>query len=283
MALLISGQINTNTHWGSKWYEFNPARKFTDWQGTNSQWKLQYGGWACHSLTLVNLYDEHTKFRNRWSASNCGFDLARYLGTTVYLQQHKTMDYIVYIDEEYSSTMDFLRQGSMHPMIMLTHPKTILIKSRERAGPRRTRKVWVPRPSWWENGWVFTTIMCKKGMFIFYAAFVDLDHPWVEPYIGSDGGTDENSAKWWNKTDWKDKWDTNQKIEFNATNQPDVQSLTDDLKAINRGPFMLRALDVNKQSIEQVTFFYKSKWRWGGNNITLKTICDPTKFPVPPL
>lgn len=282
MAGLIMGTpVQTTDHgFGDKWAHFNPARRFTV-VGDGSQ--LQLGGWTVGHLSLSALYEEHKAFKNRWSTSNCGFDLARYMGTTMYLQQHSKYDYIAFFDEEYETTEEFMKgTASLHPMLMLTHPKTILVKSRERAGPRRSRRVFIPRPSWWDNGWSFAKDIAQKGLFIYYFSFIDLEWPWLDPYLKEDdrSGSTNQKKRWWPNNNWKTKFDDFQQKQFATTT--DVTMSSQDMETLNYGPFMLRMHDAQAQNfVAQITFFYKSKWYWGGNNLTFKTICDPKKTLLP--
>lgn len=243
----------------------------------NNQFKVQFGAWTTGHFSLTNLYSEHMQFRNRWSASNCGFDLARYLGTMFYLEQHAELDYIVFIDPEYETTASFLRQATFHPIAMITHPQTVLIKSRKRAGPRRARKIWIPRPAWWDSGWTFTKEIAQKGMFIYFFMFIDLDHPWIDSHLDVEinSGADNDGVIWWKKMDWKTEWD---KYVEKTVKTDDVDKV-DSVKACY-GPLMLRERDLQEyKNNEQVTAFYKSYWMWGGRNLTIKKVCDPTKDP----
>lgn len=267
-AGLILGQGVANVHFSTKDNEFNPTRRFISLTNQN----LQTGGWAVGNFSLKGLYDEHKNWRNRWSNTNCGFDMVQYLYTTVYLEQHKTMDYIAYFDEEYQSTEEFLKTSSIHPLLMITHPKTILIKSRDRAGPRRARKIHIPRPSWWEYGWRFSTEVCNKGMFLYYFAFIDLDWPWAVKTTSTNdwNATAGSGSSWWKGDGWKKKYDDAVKQSFQQGGGDNA-----DHKIANVGPLLPRAPDSNTEPNKQITFFYKSKWKWGGNNLTVKAVCDP--------
>nr|AHN14897.1 ORF1 [Rodent Torque teno virus 1] len=235
--------------------------------------ELWMGTWSVGMVSLTMLYGEHKNFRNRWSNSNCGFDMVEYRGTTVYLEQHSTVDYIAFFDEEYRTIESFAQQATLHPFIMLTHPKTILIKSRQRAGPRRARKVFVPRPSWWDSGWKFSKDVCNKGVFVWYIAAVDLEHLWCDCYI-----TDRTAwaeAKWWKDMKWKEDFDTYVRTA--------VQTIGTDWnkdnykKTIAHGPTMISIKDFQTDKNNwQITWFYKSYWRFGGNNLTLRKICNPS-------
>nr|ATX61881.1 putative ORF1 [Torque teno calomys tener virus] len=263
--LILGNELaNANTY-QSVWHGFNPVRRFGIWGNNNSN--VQLGGWVVGHFSLQMLYYEHKDWKNRWSNTNCGWDLVQYYGTTLFLEQHKDQDYIVFLDPEYQSTEEFLKTTSIHPLLMITHPNTILIKSRERAGPRRARKVFLPRPSWWDSGWSFSTDICKKGIFLFYVCFIDLDWPWLDNYIEDHK---KEKAKWWKDNKWKEEFDKYVKDNFMMPTQD-----TDIHETLNMGPFWPRPVDVNNSKNLQLVFFYKSYWRWGGNNLTVKAVCDP--------
>lgn len=227
------------------------------------------GTWGIGMTTLKILYQEHQQYRNRWSSTNCGFDLVKYKGTTVYLDQHATVDYLAFFDTEFVSLQAFTHQATLHPLSLITHPQAILVKSRQRAGPRRARKVWLPRPAWWDNGWRESKEACNSGMFAWYVTAVDLDNPWLDYFINDD--QDWTKHMWWKDTKWKEEYDKYVREQSQAPttfkNPPD---------SVGIGPFMLRQrnIRVDKTNL-QLTWFYKSVWYWGGNNITLSKICDP--------
>lgn len=281
---LIIGWSSANHQMELDAEHFNPARRYMPNAAGD---KIQFGGWALGSFTLAGLYREHQQYRNRWSFSNCGFDLASYKGTTLYLEQHHKHDYIVFIDPEYRSLNEFAKQATFHPLELITHPQTILVKSRERAGPRRARKVWVPRPSWWDSGWEFAKTIANKGIFCWFVMFVDLDYPWVlarldTGNINDQPATSNDFFSWWRlgNAGWKTTFDayvrsTVEQAHDSKIAQTNEQSI-DEWEKVMAGPMVLKFKDINQhQFAEQVLWFYKSTWYWGGRNLTLKKVCDP--------
>nr|QYD02305.1 ORF1 [Torque teno felis virus] len=273
---LCLGQGSNAHNLSSTNHEFNPVRRFdTDTSNTY----VSFGGWSVGSFTLQRLYQEHQHYRNRWSASNCGFDLVRYRGTTLFLEQHAKLDYIFFVDPEYETTEAFIKQATMHPLALITHPQSVLIKSRERAGPRRSRKIFVPRPAWWDSGWDFSKHIAQKGLFIYIVFVVDLDYPWFESYfdraINQSTVTDQ---EWWRKgiKVWKDSFDDYTRKTVDTKPSGTTTSITDN-NTIGAGPFFYKPRNAEDWKYnEQITFFYKSYWHWGGRNLTIKKICDPT-------
>lgn len=269
-----------------------------------SDQKLVCGGWSAGTLSLNSLYAEHTWWRNRWSASNCGFDLARYLGTKIYFRPHNYLDYIVFIDAEYGDFKQWLKQ-CMHPAVLITHPQARLIQSIRRGGPRRKLpRMWVPPPSTMNLGWHWMRDIANTGIFAWYVCWIDLDSPWA-PQL-----PDPQAFKWWKDgnaskpPDWVTKW-----LDLQQLDPADALSKVVDKKGnesglttgkaqidptnpyflLTQGPMVLKNPGFwNPTSgptfetqprvpYPQVTFFYKSKWQWGGSTVSLKTVCDPSK------
>ncbi|UPW41516.1 ORF1 [Myodefec virus RodL3_715] len=274
MCPLMIGQptsANTDKPSQAKEYELKQGSMFGYKADGTDMWM---GTWSMGLLTLEILYEEHQLYRNRWSSSNCGFDLVNYRGTTVYLEQHSTIDYIAFFDEEFKSLFSFAQQATVHPLLMITHPKTILVKSKARAGPRRARKVFIPRPSWWDSGWQFSKDICKTGVFVWYVCAIDLEHPWLENHFTSDAYYKE--AFWWKGKEhkWKEDYDTYVRtaVQTAGTN-PNANNYKD---TMGNGPLMLRVADyVSDTGNKQLIWFYKSYWHWAGNNLTLSKICNP--------
>lgn len=248
------------------------------WWPWNKKAQLQTGGWSVGCFSLHILWQEHAYHKNRWSASNCGFDLAKYRGTTLYLPQHADIDYIFFWDAEYKDMQHFLEHEELHPLCLITHPQAILVKSRERAGPRRTRKVYIPRPSWWPSGWSNMEDIAKTGLFVYYVVAVDLDHPWIGKYQNP---TTKETGMWWDGKSWYDDWNEHVRNTDNNTSLAKRAAARDDKtnQTVRGGPFLLRQWKVEHEHYiyKQLTLFYKVYWTWGGRSLSIKKICDPTK------
>lgn len=291
-ALVIGRQQDqgeSTTTYSTTLTNFCPEQRFfvgtsnTWWWPFSSSTTLLTGGWSVGVFSLQTLYEEHKFHKNRWSASNCGFDSASYHGTTMYLQQHQFIDYIFFWDTEYRNMNDFLQNTALHPLDLLINPQATLIKSRERSGPRRTRKVYIPRPAWWASGWADMRDCAKTGMFIYWIMAVDLDNPWLGKHQAP---TTPDKGQWWQNMNWYTKFLELVRDENTNTNTAKRQAAWDDStnKQIRGGPFMLRSWKVEHEHYiyPQITFFYKSYWRWGGRTLTIKSICDPSKPFGPP-
>nr|QIJ55535.1 ORF1 [Lepus torque teno virus 2]QIJ55550.1 ORF1 [Lepus torque teno virus 2] len=250
---------------------------------------VNFGGYAVGTFSLSSLYQEHLMFRNRWSASNCGFDLASYRGTKIYLWPHPQLDYIVYFDPEYRDFDKWLEQ-CMHPAVMVTHPQTKIIRAIANAGPRRKlQKIFIPPPSTMNSGWSWMKDLATQGLFAWYVSWIDFHNPWFAHV------EDPNDIKWWSKgqvnqpPSWQKDWLDLQKMPVgdqvlatygvnNFTTAPQADWYKNNrFIHLGYGPFIYK--NKPNPSVDwgypQITFFYKSYWQFGGSTTTLKTICDP--------
>lgn len=247
---------------------------------TTSPFYVYPGGYGYGVFTLDAMYKEHLVKRNRWSRSNAGFDLGRYIGTTLTLVPHPVFDYIFYYDPEYGNTLEFKKL--LHPAIMITHPKSILVLSNKRGGSRRKwPKVWIPRPAIYGDGWEFQKDLAQQGLFAFGWSWIDLDRPWmtdipkptaaVDPstYIQSQDQVNQQPQMWWKdaNNNWLQNWGTNG---TQANN-----------KIAMSGPFVLKTnkVDYVNYELPQIILFYKSKFQWGGEFLQDKTLANPNTIP----
>lgn len=286
--LIIGRQQDSNESYDSykkQTTNFCPEQRFfvgadqgTWWWPWNKTNQLLCGGWSVGCFSLHILWQEHLYHKNRWSVSNCGFDLAKYRGATMYLPQHADIDYLFFWDAEYKDMQHFLEHEKLHPIDLMTHPQAILIKSRERAGPRRTRKVYIPRPSWWPSGWSNMQDIAKTGLFVYFVVAVDLDHPWLGKYQNP---TTKETGMWWADMKWYEDWNTLVKNTDHNTSPTERSKARDNAEQSNirGGPFLLRQWKVEHDHYiyKQLTLFYKVYFTWGGRSLSIKNICDPTK------
>lgn len=104
--LVIGRQADIGEHsstYGTNIMNFCPEQRFFVGNNNTEWWwpwgkkiAIMAGGWSIGCFSLHILWQEHQYHKNRWSTSNCGFDLAKYRGTTIYLQQHEDIDYIFF-------------------------------------------------------------------------------------------------------------------------------------------------------------------------------------------
>lgn len=245
------------------------------------QSNIYLGTYSMGTFSLQQCYAEHLVKRNRWSQSNCGFDLARYAGTKIYFIPHAIWDYIVFIDPEYR-TFDFFRRQCMHPAVLLTHPQARLIRSIKNGGPRKKLpRMWVPSPSTITNGWQWMHTLATTGLFAWHVTWVDLERPWV--------GTvqNPNAVRWWESGSAQQNpdWFTTA-VNFQAKDPKVALDLyytgisqeSPDLKQLDNGPLTLKGVSLGERGAleyPQLTWFYKAYFEWGGSTTTFKTVCDP--------
>lgn len=283
--VLISGRIGGNVQTDRLLFDPQGSFEFADDSGTNDG-RIKPGGWSIWIYTLEALYQEHTDYRNRWSASNCGFDICRYFGTRLTFVPHLEFDYLVYVETDYRNSEHFKKQW-LHPAVLVTHPNARIIWSYKRRRYYKLPHMWVPRPSMWPDGWMDMKDASNSGMFYIFVSWIDFHRPWL-----ADGHSQESNAynslddgqkkyMWWaphlpgqenyipnpasdrkGKHDWLTHWGDR------ISNPGDHWS--------NYGPFVLKN---GTGYYPQICMFYKSYWMWGGNTLRLKKICDPSKEP----
>lgn len=265
------------------WFPFG-SQYVNGWFYQNQN--LVLGSYSMGTFSLQSLYAEHLMMRNRWSQSNCGFDLATYRGTKLYFMPHPEYDYIVFIDAEYRDFKTWAKQ-CMHPAVLITHPQTRIIRSLKNAGPRRKLpKMFVPPPSTMNTGWQWMQEIATAGMFAWFMCWIDFTAPWIGNV------EDPNTVKWWStgsavsKPDWfknaiemqGKNMDEAMKAFFDISNNRKVSN-GNKFDMIGYGPFIFKGVyargDPGRIDYPQVCWFYKSYWQWGGSTTGLKDVCDP--------
>lgn len=252
------------------------------------------GGWTIGELTLQNFYLENKAFRNIWGQSNCGFDLARYFGTHLTLYPTEETDYIFWYDTDYGNFNEFKTLVQhIHPAILINRPHTTVVLSKKTRGIYRSKKVFIPPPTVFQNEWAQMSNWAERGLAVFAVSTIDFTTPWIHPHFNIDGPLDYDlwdyssttgrsiskviskgtniaiASMWWNKQgDTGPVWATNWpgwSAEYGS-----LDSTT--YPAVALGPFV-----VKKQDREcQIIFTYRSLWKWGGDILTLdEKICNP--------
>lgn len=123
------------------------------------------GGTAKIHFSLEGLYRAHLKHWNKWSTSNDGTDLCRYLGTKITFLPHSTHSYIVNWDREYK-TEDRYPNYINHPFIMLLGRQRVVVKSiAHRGGVGKAKRVFIPPPALNSNEWFFQKDFSNYGLF----------------------------------------------------------------------------------------------------------------------
>nr|QLG20790.1 ORF1 [Cerdocyon thous torque teno virus 3] len=126
------------------------------------------GGCSLLTLSLDFFYHENMRWRNRWSASNEGYDLARYFGTKIYLPPHpKDLWYIATWETEFTQGP----KGSYvytHPAVALLTKPHVLVRPRNLGG--RGKKIMLRPPAVFSSQWFQTKGWCGAGLARIYLA-----------------------------------------------------------------------------------------------------------------
>nr|QYD01954.1 ORF1 [Torque teno felis virus] len=145
----------------------------TVWNKGKIYSKISGGGLNLQTFTLGWLFQEHRHFRNCWSKSNDGFDLAKYHGTKIYLTPHPTLDYIFFWDTDLNSIepSDFYR---LHPTRLLCSQHSIFVRS-QAAGNHKTRKLKIRPPANITSQWKFMSDWCNFPLFTWGMTLINWD------------------------------------------------------------------------------------------------------------
>lgn len=162
---VIASPLNTvNRLWTTK---FMPA-EIQSW--------ISGGGLNLRIFSLKFLYQEHMFFRNCWSKSNDGYDLALYLGTKLYLPPHSTQDYFLWWDTDLTkyNNEDYYR---LHPVKALCARNVIFVRSQKNGNNHKTRKVFIKPPANLTSQWKFQTDWYDFPLFAWGIALINWDMP----------------------------------------------------------------------------------------------------------
>nr|USL90721.1 MAG: ORF1 [Torque teno virus] len=150
-----------------------------------------YGGnFVNITFSLEAIYEQLLYHRNRWSTSNHDLDLARYLGTTLKLYRHQTVDYIISYNRTGPFNISEMTYMSTHPALMLLQKHRIVVPSfRTKPKGRRAIKIRIRAPKLMLSKWYFTKDICSMGLFQLMATAAELTNPWLRdttksPVIG---------------------------------------------------------------------------------------------------
>lgn len=139
------------------------------------------GGASLINFSLMLLYEQNLLGRNRWSASNEGFDLVKYRGTKFTFWPHMTRDYIVWWERDFEST-SYMHYRRLHPAKALLEPNHIIVRSIRRGG-RRAKKLFIPPPSTFQSGWTFMDQFCDVKVLILGITWINLDNPFLHGQV----------------------------------------------------------------------------------------------------
>lgn len=255
-------------------------------------------------LGLDSLYKDFLEGRNRWSHTNCGFDLAKYRGTYVTLYPTFSTDYIFWFDTDYGNYNEFKTLVQhIHPGILLNSPHTTVVLSKETLGRYRPKRVYIPPPTIFGNKWSTMSDWSARGLAVFAISVIDFRHPWVHPGLNFGSNRPYDMYDYSNKVGnaksiikrTTDKWNLGEMWWNNKTGssagRADVwyaqwPGWSDEPGALSANVYDAIALGpfVKKQQFAecQIVLTYRSKWWWGGDILTLpERVCDPKTGAIP--
>nr|BBE36938.1 hypothetical protein [Paguma larvata torque teno virus] len=144
------------------------------------QLTLVGGGVSVRVFSLQMLWWEHQLFRNWWSNTNDGYDLARYFGTKVYLPPHRDNTYIFWWDTDYNQIQrsDYWRA---HPAALLGYKNKVIVQSQIYGNRHKMKKVFIRPPATNNNEWRFQNSWMDLGLFVYGLTVID----WFVPFSRS--------------------------------------------------------------------------------------------------
>lgn len=130
-------------------------------QGSVGYWSTTIlGGTSIFYLSLDLFYLENLRWHNRWSNTNEGYDLARYLGTRVYFPPHDIYWYVVSYDTEFQKTSGGYQYAQ--PLIMLLTKRHKIVKPRIFGG--KGKRMFIPPPSVFNTSWFKMSGYCNAAL-----------------------------------------------------------------------------------------------------------------------
>lgn len=228
-------------------------------------WTISPGGWVLGNFKLEGLFNEHKGYRNRWTDSNEGMDLALYYGTKITLHPHPWYPYIFWWDADYYSTEDF--KDLIHPAFLMNQKNTRIVLPYSYAGHRRKRPhVFVEPPASMQNSFKFSKDINQFGLFAWGASLIDFENPFLFPETTFPASQRD---KWWDSsqvdtTTHKPKWISDWGSESASS-------------AAKYGPFVQKGTRYKNGDIVQLFMTYDSIWKWGGDTLPQEHINDPDR------
>nr|QIC35179.1 ORF1 [Torque teno sus virus] len=156
-------------------YKKQGSRIFSEDMG----YLMQYGGgWASGTISLKGLFNEHELWRNVWSRSNDGMDLARYFGCSITLYPEENQDYLFWYDTEFDQTQLLNLQEYTQPSVMLQAKNSRLIVAKSRMPiRRRVKRIFIPPPSQMTTQWQFQKDLADYPLFNWACICIDMEKP----------------------------------------------------------------------------------------------------------
>nr|QYD01819.1 ORF1 [Torque teno felis virus] len=148
----------------------------TEFKPTVTTKHLEGGGVSLRIFDLHYLYHQHRMFKNKWTHTNDGFDVAQYLGTTIYLQPNPVFDYLFFWDTDLlrEQPYDIIR---MHPMTQLNSKNVVWVRNQLTSKNTRTKKIKIKPPATLLNTWKLQNQWVDIPLFMYGFCLVN----WKEP------------------------------------------------------------------------------------------------------
>ncbi|AYP28833.1 MAG: ORF1 protein [Anelloviridae sp.] len=156
-------------------YKKQSSRVFSEDMG----YLMQYGGgWASGTISLKGLFNEHELWRNVWSRSNDGMDLARYFGCSLTLYPEENQDYLFWYDTEFDQLQLQNLQEYTQPSVMLQAKNSRLIVSKNKMPiRRRVKRIFIPPPSQMTTQWQFQQQLADYPLFNWACICIEMQKP----------------------------------------------------------------------------------------------------------
>nr|WBM82673.1 MAG: ORF1 [Torque teno polar bear virus 23] len=129
-------------------------------EGKPDKYYLCGGSVSYKHFTLGILYQEHLMFRNVWTRSNAGYDLARYFGTKFMFWPHPLFDYMVYWETNFEIP-EATEMPDLHPGVLINR-KHMIVRSLRWRG--RKKKLFIKPPPVHTNQWYFQKTWCNTPL-----------------------------------------------------------------------------------------------------------------------
>uniref|UniRef100_A0AAU7B8U3 Capsid protein n=1 Tax=Samektorquevirus hominid16 TaxID=3160822 RepID=A0AAU7B8U3_9VIRU len=157
---------------------YNFIQHVKDYCDQNFAWG---GGFCISVFSLSFLFEELQFYRNIWTASNDGYDLCRYLGTTVYFYRHKYCDYVVSYKRSPPMTINRFSYPSCHPLRLLLQKKKIIVHSlKSKPKGKMYVKKHIRPPKLMTSRWFFMEDLADTPLFMLQAAATSLNEPYLK-------------------------------------------------------------------------------------------------------
>nr|UGV38197.1 MAG: ORF1 [TTV-like mini virus] len=135
------------------------------------------GAWSALVFNLGGLYQEYQKLHNRWSRSNLGLPLTRYLGCKFKFWRSWDTDYIIHWQTCPPMTDTELLHLNAQPYMTQLTKNHLIIPNLTR--PPYTKKPYLtkrfPPPSQLLNKWYFQQDLCNTGLLLLTTSAISLD------------------------------------------------------------------------------------------------------------